>query len=106
MLLKLKDSRLGYHVGCTFSGAFGYADDLDLVSQSHSELHQIIQICVQYTMEYSIVKTIHILNYLLPLSVYEISVCNTVRELCQLRDNLYSCDIYIEDMTDITAMLK
>ena len=37
-----------------------------------------------------------------PLSVYELSVCNTVRELCQLRD---SCDIYI-DMTDINAMLN
>ena len=24
-----------------------------------------------------------------PLSVYELSVCNTVRELCQLRDHLY-----------------
>ena len=40
-----------------------------------------------------------------PLSVYESSVCNTVRELCQIRDNLYSCDIDI-DMTDITAMLN
>ena len=40
-----------------------------------------------------------------PLSVYELSVCNTVRELCQLRDNLYSCDTYI-DMTDINAMLN
>ena len=36
---------------------------------------------------------------------YELSICNTVRELCQLRDNLYSCDICI-DMTDITAMLN
>ena len=40
-----------------------------------------------------------------PLSGYELSVCNTVRELCQLRDNLYSCDICI-DMTDINAMLN
>ena len=40
-----------------------------------------------------------------PPSVYELSVCNTVRELCQLRDNLYSCDIYI-DTTDINAMLN
>ena len=40
-----------------------------------------------------------------PLSVYELSVGNTVRELCQLRDNLYSCDMYI-DMTDINAMLN
>ena len=43
---------------------------------------------------------------LLPLSVYyEVSVCNTVSELCHLRDNLYSCDIYI-DITDIAAMLN
>ena len=50
---------------------------------------------------------LHVLNKIEvpPLSVYESSVCNTVRELCQLRDNLYSCDIYI-DMTDINAMLN
>ena len=50
---------------------------------------------------------IHVLNKIKfpPLSVYESSVCNTVRELCQIRDNLYSCDIDI-DMTDITAMLN
>ena len=40
-----------------------------------------------------------------PLSVYELPVYNTVSELCQFRDNLYSCDIYI-DMTDINAMLN
>ena len=40
-----------------------------------------------------------------PLSGYKLSVCNTVRDLCQLRDNVYSCDIYI-DMTDINAMLN
>ena len=34
-----------------------------------------------------------------PLSVYELSVCNTVRELCQLRD------IY-KDTTDMNAMLN
>ena len=50
---------------------------------------------------------LHVLNKIEvpPLSVYELSVCNTVRELCQLRDNLYACDIYI-DMTDSTAMLN
>ena len=40
-----------------------------------------------------------------PRSVYELSVCNTVCELCQLRDSLYSCGIYI-DMTDINTMLN
>ena len=50
---------------------------------------------------------LHVLNKIEvpPLSEHELSVCNTVRELCQLRDNLYSCDIYI-DTTDINAMLN
>ena len=40
------------------------------------------------------------------MSAYESSVCNTVRKLCQIRDKLYSCDIYIYmDMTDVTAIL-
>ena len=49
---------------------------------------------------------LHVLNKIEvpPLSVYELSVCNTVRELYQLRDNVYSWDIYI-DTTDINAML-
>ena len=55
----------------------------------------------------STVQSLHVLNKIKvpPLSVYESSVCNTVRELCQLRDNLYLCDIYI-DVTDINAMLN
>ena len=38
-----------------------------------------------------IVSLIHVLNKINvpPLSAYELSVCNNVRELCQLRDNLY-----------------
>ena len=50
---------------------------------------------------------LHVLNKIEipPLSVYELSVCTSVRELCRLRDNLYSCDIYI-DTNDINAMLN
>ena len=51
---------------------------------------------------------LHVLNEIEvpPRSVHELSVCNTVRELlCQLRNNLYSCDIYI-DTTNINAMLN
>ena len=55
LLQKLKDSGLGCHVGLTFAGAFCYADDLALVSLSLSGLRQMIQICEQYDMEYSIV---------------------------------------------------
>ena len=50
---------------------------------------------------------LHVLNKIEvpPLSLYESSICNTVCELCQLRDNLYSREICI-DMTDITAMIN
>ena len=54
MLQKLKDSGLGCHVGRTFAGAFDYADDLALISQSLSGLRQMIKICEQYAIEYSI----------------------------------------------------
>ena len=43
------------HVGRTFAGAFAYADDITLVSSSRSGLRQMILICEQYAMEYSIV---------------------------------------------------
>ena len=55
MLQKLNDTGLGCHVGRTFAGAFAYSDNLALVSQYLSGLRQMIQICEQYAMEYSIV---------------------------------------------------
>ena len=60
----------------------------------------------KYLMSKYKISLLHVLNKIEvpPLSVYELYVCNTVRELCHLRDNLYSCDIYI-DTTDINAML-
>ena len=55
-------------------------------------------------IDWNLSLLLHMLNKIKvpPLGVYEIYVCNTVRELCQLRDNLYSCDIHI-DMIDINA---
>ena len=55
LLEKLKDSGLGCHLGRTFACAFAYADDIALVSPSLSGLRQMIQICEQYAMEYSLV---------------------------------------------------
>ena len=55
LLQKLKDSGLGCHVGCTFAVAFGYADNLALVSPFLSGMRQMIQICEQFAMEYTIV---------------------------------------------------
>ena len=58
LLQKLMDSGLGCHVGRNFAGAFAYADHIALVSPSVSGLRQMIQICEQYPMEYSIVLTL------------------------------------------------
>ena len=58
LLQKLKDSGLCCHLGRTFAGAFAYADDLALVSSSLNGLRQMIQMCEQYAMEYSIVLTL------------------------------------------------
>ena len=50
---------------------------------------------------------LHVLNKIEvpPLSVYELSVYNTVHELCQLRDNLYLCDIYIDSNIEVLKSL-
>ena len=58
LLQKLKNSGLGCYVSHTFTGALGYADDLSLIFPSLSGLCQMIQICKQYGMEYSIVLTL------------------------------------------------
>ena len=50
LLQKLKESGLGCHVGRTFAGAFGYADDLALISPSLSGLRQMIKICEKYAI--------------------------------------------------------
>ena len=46
------------------------------------------------------INLIHVLNKIKvpPLNENELSVCNTVRELYQLRDNLYVCEIYRYDL--------
>ena len=49
------------HVGetdVTFACVFGYADERALVSPYLSGLRQMIQICEQYAIEYSIVLTL------------------------------------------------
>ncbi len=54
LLLRLKESGLGCHVGLTYAGAFGYADDIALVVPSLHGLRQMIRICELYAEEFSI----------------------------------------------------
>ena len=45
---------LGCHVGLTYAGAFGYADDIALVSPSIYGLKKMISICESYAQDYHI----------------------------------------------------
>ena len=55
LFLFLKQSGLGCHVGLTYAGAFGYADDIALVTPSLSSLKQMISICEEFAKCHSIV---------------------------------------------------
>ncbi len=54
LLKRLKESGVGCHIGFTYAGAFGYADDIALVSPSLIGLRKMISICETYATEYSI----------------------------------------------------
>ena len=51
---KLKHLGLGCHVGLTYAGAFGYADDIALVPPSIYGLKKMISICESYAQDYHI----------------------------------------------------
>ena len=48
LMPKLKHSGIGCHIGRTYYGVFGYADDLVIVSPTLFGLRQIIEICEKY----------------------------------------------------------
>ena len=45
---------MGCHVGLTYAGAFGYADDIALVAPSLSSLNQMIKFCEHFAESRSI----------------------------------------------------
>ena len=51
---ELKQLGLGCHVGPTFAGAFGYADDVTLIAPSLYALKKIISVCESYAERYHI----------------------------------------------------
>ena len=55
MFLLLKKSGLGCHVGPTYAGAFGYADDIALIAPSLSSLKQMMKICENFAKSYNII---------------------------------------------------
>ena len=48
---RLKQLGLGCHVGMTYAGAFGYADDIALVAPSIYCLKEMFNICEQFSHE-------------------------------------------------------
>ena len=55
LFLLLKKSGLGCHVGSTYTGAVGYADDIALIAPSLSSLKQIMRICENFAKSHNIV---------------------------------------------------
>ena len=51
---QLEHSGLGCHVGTSYEGAFGCADDIALVAPSLQSLRKMISICEQYAKTHSI----------------------------------------------------
>jgi len=54
LLLRLKASHVGCHIGHVFSGAFAYADDIILLAPSTSSMDKLIQICEEFSLDFSI----------------------------------------------------
>ena len=54
LFTQLQISDLGCHVGSSYAGAFGYADDIALLAPSLQCLKQMISICEKYASSHSI----------------------------------------------------
>ena len=54
LIKELKQVGLGCHVGPTFAGAFGYADDVALIAPSLYALKKMISVCESYAERYHI----------------------------------------------------
>ena len=50
----MKQSGLGCHVGLTYAGVFGYADDIALIAPSLYCLEQMIDICEKFAKLHTI----------------------------------------------------
>ena len=53
--MKLKENGIGCNIGQYFVGAFGYADDLILLSPTVYGMEIMIKICEDYADEHSII---------------------------------------------------
>ena len=54
LLKHLEDTGVGCHMGCRFTGALAYADDITLLATCKSTLSIMIDVCEQYVAEFDI----------------------------------------------------
>ena len=54
MLLRLKQSKVGYHISNNFCSALGYADDVSLLCPSLSSLRMMLRIADDFGSEYNV----------------------------------------------------
>ena len=54
LLFRLEDTGVGCHMGCRFTGALAYADDITLLAPCKSALSLMIDVCEQYAAEFDI----------------------------------------------------
>ena len=53
LLERLRNSRLGCHIGGSYYGSFGYADDIILLTTSRESLQLMLEICENYANEHT-----------------------------------------------------
>ncbi len=54
LLLRLREAGVGCHIGDTFMGAFGYADDIQLLAPTRKAMKIMLSICEQFSLEYQV----------------------------------------------------
>ncbi len=55
LLIRLKQSGLGCYIGHTFDGAFGYADDVNLLSPTRKSMNLMLRIAWQYGIDHDVI---------------------------------------------------
>ncbi len=56
LLVELEKSGVGCFMGGVYSGAFGYVDDLKLLTPTVQALHILTNICIEYAAKYDILS--------------------------------------------------
>ena len=54
LLININNSKQGCHIGCMSANAFGYTDDIVILSPSCKAFKFLIAICEEYASEYRI----------------------------------------------------